>query len=101
MGRSDSGERCEVKRRASPLYFSSLFLLRTALHYLNAWNRLPAVLCTSRVIFKRLLPTPFFGSQLRRLRFRKITSYEVSNAIQMNSGYVKNTPRDFDHIRLH
>ena len=24
-----------------PLYFSSLSLLRTALHYLNAWNRLP------------------------------------------------------------
>ena len=24
----------------SPLYFSSLSLLRTALHYLNAWNRL-------------------------------------------------------------
>ena len=23
-----------------PLYFSSLSLLRTALHYLNAWNRL-------------------------------------------------------------
>ena len=47
--RSDSGERCEVKRSAkkyklgslpSPLYFSSLSLLRTALHYLNAWNRL-------------------------------------------------------------
>ena len=57
--RSDSGERCEVKRRKArknksvgggevpapplspvPLYFSSLFLLRTALHYLNAWNRL-------------------------------------------------------------
>ena len=32
--RSDSGERYEV-------YFSSLSLLRTALHYLNAWNRLP------------------------------------------------------------
>ena len=29
--RSDSGP---------PLYFSSLSLLRTALHYLNAWNRL-------------------------------------------------------------
>ena len=28
-------------------------------------------------------------------------SYEVSNAIQMNSGNVKNTPRDFDDIRLH
>ena len=57
--RSDSGERCEVKRRKArknksvrgggevpaplspvPLYFSSLFFLRTALHYLNAWNRL-------------------------------------------------------------
>ena len=55
--RSDSGERCEEKRSAKkyksegggevraplspvPLYFSSLSLLRTALHYLNAWNRL-------------------------------------------------------------
>ena len=50
--RSDSEERCEVKgarknkaregERCSPapLYFSSLSLLRTALHYLNAWNRL-------------------------------------------------------------
>ena len=26
-----------------PLYFSSLSLLRTALHYLNAWNRLIAL----------------------------------------------------------
>ena len=26
-----------------PLYFSSLSLLRTALHYLNAWNRLIAI----------------------------------------------------------
>ena len=25
----------------------------------------------------------------------------MSNAIQMNSGNVKNTPRDFDDIRLH
>ena len=44
--RSDSGERCEAKRSAKkplssvPLYFSSLSSLRTALHYLNAWNRL-------------------------------------------------------------
>ena len=54
--RSDSGERCEVKGARknkseggerwaaplspAPLYFSSLSLLRTALHYLNAWNRL-------------------------------------------------------------
>ena len=49
--RSDSGERCEVKRSAKnksevggplslvSLYFSSLSLLRTALHNLNAWNR--------------------------------------------------------------
>ena len=27
-----------------PLYFSSLSLFRTALHYLNAWNRLPQLL---------------------------------------------------------
>ena len=52
--RSDSGERCEVKGTRKnksegrgeaplspvPLYFSSVSLLRTALHYLNAWNRL-------------------------------------------------------------
>ena len=49
--RSDSGERCEVKGARKnksegggevrvPLYFSSLSLLRTALRYLNAWNRL-------------------------------------------------------------
>ena len=28
------------KSEGVPLYFSSLSLLRTALHYLNAWNRL-------------------------------------------------------------
>ena len=55
--RSDSGERCEVKKviknrgglgrevRDSPLplpcfFFSHSFLLLTAPHYLNAWNRL-------------------------------------------------------------
>ena len=55
--RSDSGERWEVKKSVKkkskgggevspsplspvPLYFLSLSLLRTALHYLNAWNRL-------------------------------------------------------------
>ena len=49
--RSDSGERCEVKKamksrgglgRAPSLAFilSRSFLLRTAPHYLNAWNRL-------------------------------------------------------------
>ena len=44
--RSDSGERCEAKRNAKkplssvPLYFSSLSLLRTALHYQNAWKKL-------------------------------------------------------------
>ena len=58
--RSDSGERCEVKKgmksrgglgrevRELPLsplplprfYFFVLLLLRTAPHYLNAWNRL-------------------------------------------------------------
>jgi len=34
------GERCPLV----PLYFSSLSLLRTALHYLNAWNRLECLL---------------------------------------------------------
>ena len=28
-------------------------------------------------------------------------SYEVSNAIQMNSGNVQNTPRDYDDLLLH
>ena len=37
--RSDSGERCKVNSPV-PIYFLSLSLLRTALHYLNAWNRL-------------------------------------------------------------
>ena len=36
----------------TPLYFSSLSLLRTALHYLNAWNRLaPETLSCSRQFF--------------------------------------------------
>ena len=35
--RSDSGERCEEK---DAFIFSRSFLLRTAPHYLNAWNRL-------------------------------------------------------------
>ena len=35
--RSDSGERCEVK---IAFIFSRSFFLRTAPHYLNAWNRL-------------------------------------------------------------
>ena len=30
-----------------------------------------------------------------------LTSYEVSNVIQMNIGNVYNTPRDYDDIRLH
>ena len=52
--RSDSGERCEVKKpmksrgglgREVPLpfprfYFFAFLLLRIAPHYLNAWNRL-------------------------------------------------------------
>lgn len=32
---------------------------------------------------------------------RCVLVYEVSNAIQMNSVDVKNTPRDFEDIRLH
>ena len=45
--RSDSGERCEVKKAmksrgglALAFIFSRFSLLRTAPHYLNAWNRL-------------------------------------------------------------
>ena len=32
--------KCPAPLSPVPLYFSSLSLLRTALHYLNAWNRL-------------------------------------------------------------
>ena len=43
--RSDSGERCEVKKAMKSrgglvFIFSRSFLVRTASHYLNAWNRL-------------------------------------------------------------
>ena len=50
--RSDSGERCEVKKALKSrgglyflyylprYYFFALLLLRTSPHYLNAWNRL-------------------------------------------------------------
>ena len=54
--RSDSGERCEV-----PLYFSSLSLLRTALHYLNAWNRLTFPLLS---IERRGVMTCYHGSEI-------------------------------------
>ena len=45
--RSDSGERCEVKKamKSRPFfYFSLSFLNRNAPHYLNAWNRLDELL---------------------------------------------------------
>ena len=58
--RSDSGERCEVKRIAKkikvPFYFLSLSLLRTAFHYLNAWNRLPSLPDPVPKIITWLLP---------------------------------------------
>ena len=56
--RSDSGERCEVKKamksrgRLSPslaCIFSRSFLLRTAPHYLNAWNRL-SILSNDKIV---------------------------------------------------
>ena len=58
--RSDSGERCEV-----PLYFSSLSLLRTALHYLNAWNRLtfPLLSIERRGVMSRYHGSKICGSQ--------------------------------------
>ena len=37
-----------------PLYFSSLSLLRTALHYLNAWNKLYTLLLSC-------IPSPFIA----------------------------------------
>ena len=37
-----------------PLYFSSLSLLRTALHYLNAWNKLYTLLLNC-------IPSPFIA----------------------------------------
>ena len=63
--RSDSGERCEVKKamksrgrpgREVSYIFSRSFLLRTAPHYLNASNRLPFFgnpnLCGTEEYFK-------------------------------------------------
>ena len=38
--RSDSGERCEVKIAMKSRWGLRSFFLRTAPHYLNAWNRL-------------------------------------------------------------
>ena len=52
-------------------------------------------------------PLSSFDTHARSARSRwpygKIEDWEqsTSNAIQMNSGNVKNTPRDFDDIRLH
>ena len=77
--RSDSGERCEVKRARENkiegggrgeignrtslhaplssvlLYFSSLSFLRSAHHYLNAWNRLSWLVCRPHPILIHLL----------------------------------------------
>ena len=61
--RSDSGERCEVKKAMksrgglSPslaFIFSRSFLLRTAPHYLNAWNRLESDLIGLSNGYKRV-----------------------------------------------
>ena len=64
--RSDSGERCEVKiamKSSSPPHlpprpslafiFSRSFFVRTAPHYLNAWNRLNHFVPVSRHWFPR------------------------------------------------
>ena len=57
--RSDSGERCEVKkamksRGGLAFIFSRSFLLRTAPHYLNAWNRLESDLIGLSNGYKRV-----------------------------------------------
>ena len=39
-GAKKKGARKNKSEGGVPLYFLSLSLLRTALHYLNAWNRL-------------------------------------------------------------
>ena len=81
--RSDSGERCEVKRSAKkykrgrgrvPLYFSSLSLLRTALHYLNAWNRLVQLLAAQRVSIIFLRPNETFVFKLAMSSYSFIVS---------------------------
>ena len=70
--RSDSGERCEVKKEmksregtgksgavpshTSPppsfLFFPRSYLLRTSSHYLNAWNRLLVTKSRSNTAFR-------------------------------------------------
>ena len=57
---SDSGERCEVKKAMKSrgglgiaFIFSRSFLLRTAPHYLNAWNRLQGLLFIGNVFYKQ------------------------------------------------
>ena len=40
MGSGAKKKGARKNKSQSPLYFLSLSLLRTALHYLNAWNRL-------------------------------------------------------------
>ena len=65
--RSDSGERCEVKKAMKSkgglgrecssslaFIFSRSFLLRTAPHYLNAWNRLESDLIGLSNGYKRV-----------------------------------------------
>ena len=56
--RSDSGERCRVKKAmhlssSLAFIFSRSLLLRTAPHYLNAWNRLNPCLNTVQIFLFR------------------------------------------------
>ena len=51
--RSDSGERCGVEKAIT---FSRSFLLRTAPHYLNAWNRLCFLQTVEHAIKSGFLP---------------------------------------------
>ena len=52
MGSGAKKNRSAKKLKLSPvpLYFSSLSLLRTALHYLNAWNRLSSVVLITPLV---------------------------------------------------
>ena len=71
--RSDSGERCRVKKamKTRAFIFSRSFLLRTAPHYLNAWNRLayPSLLLFFGFAFDFNLATQNTGASMQNVSF--------------------------------
>ena len=91
--RSDSGERCEVKKAMKSrgglgrecssslaFIFSRSFLLRTAPHYLNAWNRLWSAVheCPASPISVIELQSFEFGNRL----WGGTTLYELYSYVQ-------------------